>query len=242
MPSTVQLFITCIADTFFPSVGQAAERVLGRLGVKVAFPPGQTCCGQPAFNAGMRPQARRMAEHTLEVLEHEPGPVVVPSGSCAAMIRHGYPELFAQDRRWLPRAQALVDRTHEFSQFVVDVLGATDVGASFPGRLTYHPACHLLRELGVAGQPAALLARVRAAELVELPNAEDCCGFGGLFSVEHPEISEAMLQRKMDAIQASGADTVVTCDAGCLMHIYGGLQHAGKRQRIVHLAEVLAQE
>ncbi len=239
MSGTIQLFVTCLVDTFFPNAGGAVTRVLERAGMKVDFPPGQTCCGQPAFNAGMRPQAKQMAKHTIVTLETSPDPVVVPSGSCAAMIHHGYSELFAQDPAWLSRSRALADRTYEFSQFLVDVLQVPNLGARFTGRITYHPSCHLLRELRIDAQPKTLLAQVRGADYVELPEAYDCCGFGGVFSAEHPEISTAMLERKINAIERTGATTVVTCDAGCLMNIYGGLQHREKRQQVLHLAEIL---
>lgn len=240
MTERVQLFITCLVDTFTPAVGEAVVRVLRRLGVAVDFPARQTCCGQPAFNAGMRAQARQMARHTIQALEKAPGPVVLPSGSCTAMIVHGYAELFADDPAWLARARALAERTYEFSQFLVDVLGVIDVGARFPRKLTYHPSCHLLRELGVDRQPRALLAAVAQAHVVALPHVDECCGFGGLFAVEHPQISGAMLARKMAAIEQSGAQVVVTCDTGCLMHMGGGLAKQGKPQQVLHLAEVLA--
>ncbi len=158
------------------------------------------------------------------------------------MIRHGYPELFADDPEWLPRAQAFSERTYEFTEFLVDELGITDVGARFPGTLTYHPSCHLLRGIGVDRQPRELLANVREATIVELPHAEECCGFGGVFSAEHPEISAEMLARKIANVEASGAPTVVTCDTGCLMNIGGGLHRQGKPQRVLHIAEVLAHE
>ena len=208
--------------------------------MKLKFPEDQTCCGQPAFNAGLWQEARKTAQHTIEVFEKAPGAVVIPSGSCTAMIRHSYPELFAEDTKWLPRAQALAARTYEFTEYLVDVLGITDVGASFSGKLTYHPSCHLLRGLGVDRQPRALLANIRNAEVIELPHQEECCGFGGVFSVKHPEISAAMLERKIENIETSQAPTVVTCDTGCLMHIAGGLHRQKKNQKVMHVAEVLA--
>jgi L-lactate dehydrogenase complex protein LldE len=156
------------------------------------------------------------------------------------MIRHSYPELFADDPKWLPRAQALTERTYEFTEFLVDVLGITDFGASFPGKITYHPSCHLTRGLGVDHPPRALLANIREAEIVELPHQEDCCGFGGVFSVKHPEISAAMLEHKIENIESSEAPTVVVCDTGCLMHIAGGLHRQKKPQKVLHIAEVLA--
>lgn len=240
MADTVQLFITCIVDTLYPEIGEAVVRVLKRAGVKPEFPTGQTCCGQPAFNAGERQQARAMAAHTIRVFENTSGPIVIPSGSCAAMIRHHYPELFAGDPQWLPRANAMAERVYEFSEFLVDQLGIIDVGARFPHKITYHASCHLNRELGVDRQPRALLAKVKEAELVELPSATDCCGFGGVFSLEHPELSAAMLERKIANIDASGAPLVVSCDAGCITNINGGLHRRGKTQRVLHIAEVLA--
>jgi L-lactate dehydrogenase complex protein LldE len=239
MDNTIQLFVTCLIDTLQPQIGKAVVEVLGRAGVRVDFPAGQTCCGQPAFNAGMRQEARRIAQHTIEVFEATSGPIVIPSGSCTAMIRHSYPELFAGDPIWEKRALNLAERTYEFTEFLVDVLGVTDLGASFSGRLTYHPSCHLSRNLGIDSQPRTLLRQVRDATIVELPYQEDCCGFGGVFSVEHPEISTAMLERKIANIEASGAPTVVVCDTGCLMNIGGGLHRKGKTQKVVHIAEIL---
>jgi L-lactate dehydrogenase complex protein LldE len=241
METTAQLFVTCIVDTLYPEVGEAVARVLARAGVRVAFPAGQTCCGQPAFNAGLRPLARRMAEQTLRAFAGAPGPVVIPSGSCSAMVRHGYLELFAGDSEWLPRAESLAGRCYEFAEFLVDVLGVTDLGARYPGRLTYHPSCHLSRDLGVNEQPRRLLRSVREAEILELPQAEECCGFGGLFSVEHPEISSAMLARKLGNIQESGAPLVVSCDAGCIANMNGGLHRQGRPERAIHIAQILEQ-
>ncbi len=214
-------------------------RVLQRAGAQVEFPAGQTCCGQPAFNAGMRLQARPLAMHTIQAFEKTTGPVVVPSGSCAGMIRYGYPELFSDDPHWLPRARLLAERTFEFTEFLVDYLGMTDLGARYPGRLTYHSSCHLLREMGIDRQPRLLLAAVREAEFVELPSTDECCGFGGVFSVEHPELSTVMLERKIANIEACGAPLVVSCDAGCLTNINGGLHRLGKTQRVAYIAEIL---
>jgi L-lactate dehydrogenase complex protein LldE len=239
MPKTVQLMITCILDTLYPETGDAVVRVLERLGVVVHLPQGQTCCGQPAFNAGLRADARRMAKHTIQVFEKAAGDVVVPSGSCAGMIRHQYTELFAGDTEWLPRAQALAARTYELSEYLVDVLGVTDLGARFSGKLTYHSSCHLLREMGIDRQPRALLAAVQEAELVELPGTQECCGFGGVFSVEHPEISAAMVDRKIENIESTGAQVVVACDAGCITNINGALHRRGKTPRAVYIADIL---
>lgn len=235
----IQLFVTCIVDTLYPEVGEAVVRVLRRAGASVDFPAGQTCCGQPAFNAGLRTLAQPMAEHTIRVFEKAPGEVVIPSGSCAGFVRHGYLELFADDPEWLRRAQALAARTYEFSEYLVDVLGVSDVGAKLPGKMTYHASCHLLREIGVDRQPRALLEAIHEVELVELTGSTECCGFGGVFSVEQPEISAAMLRRKIDAIEASGAEWVVSCDGGCIAHINGGLRRNGKPGRAIHIAQVL---
>jgi L-lactate dehydrogenase complex protein LldE len=239
MPETVQLFVTCLVDTFFPHVGEAIVQVLNQAGVRVEFPPAQTCCGQPAFNAGLRADARPLAEHTIQVFEQIEGAIIIPSGSCAAMVRHGYLELFRDDPLWLPRAEKLAARTYEFSEYLVDVLGITDLGARWPGKLTFHSSCHLRRALNVDSQPRALLSRIREAELVDLPEPEDCCGFGGVFSVEHPELSAEMMKRKLANFSATGAPVMVVCDTGCLMHLQGGLNRAGKPLSVVHIAEVL---
>lgn len=241
MNQTVQLFVTCLIDTLQPQIGEAVVKVLERAGVQVTFPMEQTCCGQPPFNAGMRYEARKMAEHTIRAFERDPAPVLIPSGSCGAMIRHGYPELFANDSDWLPRAQELAARTYEFTEYLVDYLGVTDVGARYPSKATYHSSCHLLRELGVDRQPRVLLSNVRDLELIELPHAEECCGFGGVFSVEHPEISAEMLNRKISNIESTTTPIAIVCDTGCLMHIGGGLHKQGKPQRVLHIAEILAQ-
>ena len=236
---TVQLFATCLVDTFYPETAEAIVSILLRLGVTVEFPQGQTCCGQPQFNAGLRRDARQMAEHMIEVFEGLPGEVLSPSGSCAHMIKHNYAELFSKDPAWLPRAQALAERTFEFTEYLVDVLGVTDVGARWDGTLTYHPSCHLSRGLGIDRQPRELLANVQGANILELPEAEDCCGFGGVFSVAHPELSAEFLKRKIANLEKSQSPTLVVADTGCIMHLAGGLQRLKKPQRVVHIAEVL---
>jgi L-lactate dehydrogenase complex protein LldE len=237
---TVQLFVTCLVDTFFPEVGVAMVDVLRRAGLAVDFPGGQTCCGQPLFNGGLRAGARHIAQHTLNVFDSVEGDVIMPSGSCAHMIRHNYPELFADDVALLNRARALAARTYEFTEYLVDILGIVQWNARWEGRLTYHPTCHLHRGLGIDRQPRALLDMLKEAEIVPLPEAGDCCGFGGIFSVEHPELSAEMLERKVRNIEATGSPTLVVCDAGCLMHIQGGLHRGGKPQKVVHIAQVLA--
>lgn len=238
MTETIQLFATCLVDSLFPGVGEAVVEVLSSVGVHVSIPSYQTCCGQPAFNAGYLDPARRMAKYTIEVLEDTVGPVVVPSGSCAAMIRKGYLELFCDDPEWLMRAREIAERTYEFSEFLVDRLRVTDLGASYSGQLAYHPSCHLLRELGVDQQPLTLLGEVAGAQIHPLEPV--CCGFGGLFAVDYAEISTEMLARKLEQVAASGVEAVVGCDVSCLMHIEGGLRHNGSTVRCAHLAQILA--
>ncbi len=237
---TVQLFITCLTDTFYPGTGQAMLNVLQRLGIAVEFPSAQTCCGQPAFNAGLRSQAQQMARHMIRTFEATRGDIVAPSGSCVHMVRHHYPKLFEEDERWQARALSLAQRTFEFSEYLVDVLGILDVGAHWEGTLTYHPSCHLLRGLGIREQPLELLRHVRGARLVELPYAEECCGFGGVFSVIMPELSREMLQRKLQAFFSTPAETLVVADSGCRLHLEGGLLYRHAPRRILHLAEILA--
>ena len=214
--------------------------MLRHLGVDVSFPEDQTCCGQVGFNGGFRSDAADVAHHFIEVFENEPN-IVVPSGSCASMIKVYYRELFANDPDWLERANAVAERTHELTDFIVNVLGVTDMGSAFPGLVTYHDACHLLRELCISSEPRALIEGVRGVELQEMPNSDACCGFGGLFSVKFPEISTAILEAKLESIEASGADTVVATDCGCLMHMRGALTRRGSRTRPMHIAELLAQ-
>ena len=241
----VQLFVTCIVDSLFPEVGEATVAVLERLGLEVEFPEAQICCGQPGYNAGFRSDARRLALHTLAVFEASPAPVVVPSGSCAAMLVHGFADLFQDDPPILARAQALAARTYEFSQFLIDGLGldpaTVTAGTRLDEKVTFHSACHLLRGLGVKDAGQRLLGAVPGVELAPLPAAEQCCGFGGLFSVKHGDISSAMLDNKLAAVRATGATTVVACDMSCLMHMQGGLTRDGSAVRCRHLADVLAE-
>ncbi len=237
--TTVQLFVTCLVDSFYPQTGEAVVDIFQRLGVNVEFAPDQTCCGQPNFNAGLRVEARAIAEHTIRIFERTKEDIVTPSGSCAHMFRHGYPELFQGDSAWLPRAEALANRVYEFTQYVVDKLGITDLGAHWDGLLTYHPSCHTLRGMNIDRQPRALLANVRNAQVVELPHADECCGFGGIFSMEHPELSSEWLKRKIGNLESTRSPTLVVTDAGCLMHSAGGLHRQKKSQRVLHIAEVL---
>jgi L-lactate dehydrogenase complex protein LldE len=221
-------------------VGVATVRLLRRLGVRVDFPAAQTCCGQPHFNSGYHHEARLLAQHTIDTFARSPL-VVTPSGSCAAMVKLEYRELFHDDPVWRPRAEDLARRTHELSDFLVNVLGRLDVGASFTGRVTYHMACHL-RGLGLLSEPVRLLEHVRGLELVPLERADECCGFGGSFSVRFGGISGAMVRDKAAFIEKAGVDAVVATDAGCLMNIAGCLRRRGSPVRALHLAEVLAGE
>lgn len=235
----VQLFITCLIDSFYPQTGEAVVDIFRRLGVRVEFPRDQTCCGQPNFNAGLRTEARPIAQHTLRVFEKTDGDIVTPSGSCAHMFKYGYPELFEDDPVWLPRAQAFAKRVYEFSEYLVDILNVTDLGARWDGMLTYHPSCHTLRGMDIDRQPRALLANVRGAQVVELPHGEECCGFGGIFSMEHPELSAEWLKRKVSHLESTLSPTLVVTDSGCLMHITGGLHRQNKPQKVLHIAEIL---
>ncbi|GAC1556490.1 MAG: (Fe-S)-binding protein [Herpetosiphon sp.] len=236
----VSLFVTCMVDQIYPEIAEAVVTVLEGLGVEVEVPELQTCCGQPAFNSGYWDDARAVAGRNLEVLKNS-GVVVTPSGSCATMIRHFYPQLFADNPALLELATALAARTYEFSEYLVDVLHVSDVGAQRTDTLTIHDACHGLRGLGIKAQPRTLLEHVEGAEVVPLHNAERCCGFGGLFAVKLPQISEAMLADKLDNIEASGARFAVTCDASCMTQINGGLSRRGSACRALHIAQVLAE-
>jgi L-lactate dehydrogenase complex protein LldE len=240
-PSRVQLMVTCLVDSLAPDVGFAVVRVLERVGIQVEVPPGQTCCGQPAFNAGCWGDARAMAKHTIDAFGDSEVPVVVPSGSCGDMVIHQAANLLADDPEYAGRAKTLADRTYELTAFLVDVLGITDIGARFDGRLTYHPACHGLRGLGLSTQPRALVEGLRGAEVCPLPEAETCCGFGGLFALKMADISSSLLARKIANIEASGAETVVATDISCLLHIGGGLRRKGSSVQVKHLVELLAE-
>ncbi|HLO25662.1 MAG TPA: (Fe-S)-binding protein [Geobacteraceae bacterium] len=234
------MFGTCLVDSFFPGVGEAAVRVLRHFGVEVQFPQGQTCCGQPAFNAGYRGEAKGAAEHFLSVFTGS-DPIVTPSGSCAAMVKHHYPELFPDDPELGDRAINVADRVYELSQFLVRILRAHETGFAGRGRITYHSSCHLTRTLGVREEPLLLLASLSGAEFVPLPDATRCCGFGGMFMAKLPEISCALADEKAADIIATGADTVTGCDSGCLMNIADALRKRGSSVRVKHLAELLAE-
>lgn len=225
-------------DNFFPDVGEAVVRLLNRQGVYVDFPPQQTCCGQPAFNSGYADDARAAARTLLGAFR-DADYVVSPSGSCSGMVHHYFPNLFAGDPALAREAEALRHKTFEFSQFLVDVLGVTDVGARFDHAVTYHPSCHGARLLGVADEPLRLLQSVRGLRFVELPQAQDCCGFGGTFAVKMSEISTAMVDEKARHVVETEAEVLVGTDAGCLMNIGGRLRRMGRPVRVMHLAELL---
>jgi L-lactate dehydrogenase complex protein LldE len=234
------LMVTCLGDLFFPHVGIAIVRVLRKLGVTVDLPADQTCCGLPLFNSGYHAEAAAVARRTAALFrdsEH----VVVPSGSCAWMVKHEYPGLLA-GAGLAREAEDLAARTHEFSQFLVRVLGVTEFSSTVPGRVTYHDSCHLLRGLHESESPRTLLGKLRGAELVPLGGADECCGFGGSFAVRLPEVSAQILAKKVANVEATGADCLVACDAGCLMQMGGGLTRRRSKVRAVHLAELLGGE
>lgn len=237
--NTVSLFIQCLVDTMFPQVGESMVTVFDRLGIPLAYPEGQTCCGQPAFNSGYRKEAAAAARHFIEIFEGAET-IVCPSGSCVHMVRHHYPELFPGDADMAARARAVAAKTFEMTEYLVDVLDVTDTMAEFTGTVTYHDSCHLSRGLGIALQPRILLKNIRGLELIEMQNSDTCCGFGGTFSINYPEISTAMVDEKIDNILATGADAVVGCDISCLMNIQGRLSRRGEKVKVLHVAEILA--
>ena len=235
----VTLFIQCLVDTMFPEAGEAMVEVFQRLAIPLNYPDRQTCCGQPAYNSGYRREAAAAARHFIEVFENAEA-IVCPSGSCVRMVRHHYPQLFPDDPLLTKRALALAAKTFEFTEYLVDILDVTDVQAEYPAVVTYHDSCHLSRGLGIARQPRLLLSKVRGLQLVEMPDSDTCCGFGGTFSVNYPEISVAMVDAKIDNILATGAEAVVGCDSSCLMNILGRVKRRGENLKVLHIAQVLA--
>jgi L-lactate dehydrogenase complex protein LldE len=244
----IALFATCLADALFPRSAQATVVLLERLGHEVTFPAGQTCCGQMHVNTGYRREALPLVRHHVEVFERALADgaeaVVAPSGSCVGSVRHQHASLAreAGDDDLAARADAVAARTYELSELLVDVLGVEDVGATYPHRVTYHPTCHSLRLLHVGDKPLRLLRGVRDIDLVELPAAETCCGFGGTFALKNADTSTAMLADKLAAVRTTGAEVVTAGDSSCLMHIGGGLSRLRAGARTVHLAEILAGE
>ncbi|MBC7926405.1 MAG: (Fe-S)-binding protein [Bryobacteraceae bacterium] len=235
MSPNVALFVTCIVDQLFPNVGMAMVSVLERAGCKVTFPPDQTCCGQPAFNSGYRDQARTVARHFLNVFRDAEF-VVIPSGSCTSMVSHHFHDLFPDS----DEVHRLAAKTFEFSQFLTEVLIIDQVGARLDAVATYHDGCHALRELHIKAGPRRLLSAVSGLELREMDTTEECCGFGGTFSIKFPEISGGMARTKIDSILRTGAEVVISTDSSCLMQLQGAIRKGNHPLRTMHLAEVLA--
>jgi L-lactate dehydrogenase complex protein LldE len=237
----IALFVTCLADTLFPDAGRATVRLLERLGHQVEFPAAQTCCGQMHVNTGYLRDALPLVRHYVEVFEGCEA-IVVPSGSCTGSIRHQHAMVARRygDEALARRAEAVAARSYELSQLLVDVLGVEDVGAYYPHRVTYHPTCHSLRLLRVGDRPLRLLRNVTGIDLVELPDADTCCGFGGTFAVKNADTSTAMLADKMRSVLDTQAEVCTAGDSSCLMHIGGGLSRLQTGTRTVHLAEILA--
>jgi len=236
-PGRVALMITCLADMFYPEVGERIVRLLRRLGVEVTFPKGQTCCALPLFNSGYHDEAAAVARRTVGIFSDAEA-VVVPSGSCAWMVKHEYPGLLRGSAE-AGMAERVAERTWEFSQFLVRRLGRTTFESDVEGPLAYHDSCHLLRGLHEGAAPRTLLGNLAGTDVVPLPGSDECCGFGGSFSVRLPEVSTSILERKLTNLEASGARCLVACDAGCLMQVRGGLARRNSPLRALHLAEVL---
>jgi L-lactate dehydrogenase complex protein LldE len=233
------LFIPCIVDLFLPEIGEASVRVLRRLGVDLLYHDTQTCCGQPAMNAGYRDQAKRAAKHFIDVFGDD-DVIVSPSGSCVCMVKHHYPQLLRDEPVWLRRAEEVSERIYELSQYIVDILGIEEVGASFRGKVAYHESCHILRGLGVSDQPKRLIQRADGVEFVPLPLADMCCGFGGEFAEIYAYISEEMVREKVASYLESKADLLVLCEPGCLLNIGGYLSRNHPEKKALHIASFLA--
>lgn len=233
----VALFVTCLIDMFQTNVGKATVELLEHLGCEVEFPERQICCGQPAYNSGFVQESKEAAKQMIRAFEGYEY-VITPSGSCAVMFKE-YPHLLEQDSIWHKRAQSLADHTYELTQFITEVLGITDVGAKLQGTATYHTSCHMTRLLGIKEAPSMLLAEVKGLQLEPLSNSQNCCGFGGTFSVKMAAISEQMVDEKVDCVMATGAQYLIGADCGCLMNIGGRLERLGKEVQVLHIAEVL---
>ena len=235
----VGLFVTCLVDAIRPSIGFSAVELLEEAGCRVEVPNAQTCCGQPALNSGAERDAAALARQTIAAFEGFDH-VVVPSGSCAGTMVHGYPELLANDPAWAPRARAMAAKTHEITSFLVDVMGFRPKGRRLAATATYHDSCAGLRELGIAAQPRSLLAQVEGLEMRGLEGNDVCCGFGGTFCVKYSDISNAIVTEKAEAIERTGADILLAGDLGCLMNMAGKLHRRGAKTRCFHTIEVLA--
>ena len=235
-----QLFITCLGDQFYTSTLQKMTHILERLGVELTFPAEQTCCGQPLFNNGFEDKTRPVALNFMIAFAKSNAPIIAPSGSCVSMVKHHYPSLFKEGTSEHALSVDISSRIFEFTEYLVNVLKITDVGAVYPHKVTYHATCHYLREMGLKTEAKALIQGVRGLEFISLAEEETCCGFGGAFTVTYPEVSRAMMENKVKHIVASGADTVVMCEPGCLMNIAGGLHKGGSNIRAMHIIDLLA--
>ncbi len=235
----ITLFIQCLIDSLYPEVGQAMVEIFRKLHMNMDCPVDQTCCGQPAFNSGYRQAAKIAAKRFIEIFQ-DAEIIICPSGSCVYMVRHHYPELFKDQPEWLNRVQNVKDKIFELTEYLVDILGVEDLGATYNGKITYHDSCHPLRGLGIQQQPRKLIRNVQGAEFIEMKNADKCCGFGGAFSVKYPEISTAILEDKVKNIVDSGVDMIVGVDISCLMNIQGLLSRKKSKVKVMHIAELLA--
>ncbi|MBK8159641.1 MAG: (Fe-S)-binding protein [Rhodospirillaceae bacterium] len=237
--ANVALFVTCLVDLFRPSVGFAAVKLLEEAGCRVSVPPSQTCCGQPAYNSGDRRTAVDIAKQTIAAFEGFDF-IVAPSGSCGGMIKHHYPQLLGDDAQWGPRAEKLAARTYELTQFLAEQCGKTDFGAALAANCTYHDSCSSLREMKVKAAPRDLLKKVTGLTLTEMEETDACCGFGGTFCIKFPDVSNSMAARKVETIDATGADLLLAGDLGCLMNLAGKMKRDGSHVQVRHVAEVLA--
>ncbi len=235
----VSLFVTCLVDQFYPQIAVSAVKILEQLGIDVHFDVRQTCCGQPAFNSGFTEEAKQVGCSLLDIYKDQEW-IVTPSGSCCSMMKVFLPELLSDEPRYSELAQNVSTRVWEFSDFLVSVLKVESMGASFRARATYHDSCHLLRELGIQEPPRKLLNSVAGLDLQEMENSEQCCGFGGTFSVKFAEVSSEMGRKKLQAIEQTGAQYVIAADASCLMHLEGLINRQKSQLKTMHIAEVLA--
>lgn len=233
----VTLFVTCLVDMFETNVGKATVEILERLGCEIEFPEAQVCCGQPAYNSGHVEAAKDAMKHMIRTFENAEY-IVTPSGSCATMF-HEYPHVFKGDLEWEARAKKVAEKTYELTQFIVDVLQVRDVGARLQGTATVHKSCHMTRLLGVKEAPSILLENVEGLKVKDLPNSQNCCGFGGTFSVKMTQISEQMVDEKVDSIMETGADYIIGADCGCLLNIGGRIDRLERNVKVMHIAEVL---
>ncbi len=240
-PDRVTLFASCMVDQLAPAVGVSTVEVLEFLGVSVDFLDDQTCCGQPAFNSGFRSEAYPVAQRFVELFEQVDGPIVVPSGSCAAMVRNYYGDLFRDDKQLASRAKQVGDRLYELTEFISRFFGTDAIDGRLKTSATYHKCCHLLREVGIDEEPIEMLSGIDDLTMTPLERADVCCGFGGAFSVKMPDISSAILDEKLDFIEATSSETVIAADTGCVYQMQGGLRRRGSSVQVLHIAEILAE-